>query len=43
MTETVYNFPLTSFKSKKIKEDWSEVDILGRGVEAMIEVNDQLG
>jgi len=43
MTETVYTSPLLSFKSQDIKESWYEVDILGRGVEAMIEVNTKLG
>lgn len=43
MTETVYTSPLQSFKSQDIKESWYEVDILGRGVEAMIEVNLKLG
>jgi len=43
MTEMVYTSPLLSFKSQDIKENWYEVDILGRGVEAMIEVNKKLG
>lgn len=43
MTETVYTSPLLSFKSQDIKESWYEVDILGRGVEAMKEVNTKLG
>lgn len=43
MTETVYKSPLKSFKSQDIKENWYEVDILGKGVEAMNEVNEQLG
>jgi len=43
MTETVYTSPLQSFKSQNIKESWYEVDILSRGVEAMIEVNSKLG
>jgi len=43
MTETVYTSPLLSFKSQDIKESWYEVDILGRGVEAMNEVNTKLG
>lgn len=43
MTETVYMSPLKSFKSQLIKESWYEVDILNRGVEAMIEVNTKLG
>lgn len=43
MTETVYTSPLQSFKSQEIKESWYEVDILGRGVEAMNEVNTKLG
>lgn len=43
MTETVYMFPLQSFNSQNIKESWYEVDILGRGVEAMVEVNKKLG
>lgn len=43
MTETVYMSPLQSFISKDIKESWYEVDILGRGIEAMVEVNSKLG
>lgn len=43
MTETVYTSPLLSFESHDIKDSWYEVDILGRGVEAMIEVNSKLG
>jgi len=43
MTETVYISPLLTFKSQDIKESWYEVDILGRGVEAMNEVNTKLG
>lgn len=43
MTETVYKSPLQSFESRDIKESWYEVDILGRGVEAMKEVNSKLG
>lgn len=43
MTETVYTSPLQSFKSHNIKENWYEVDILGRGIEAMNEVNSKLG
>lgn len=43
MTETVYVLPLESFKSQDTKESWYEVDVLGRGIEAMIEVNTKLG
>lgn len=43
MTETVYVLPLESFKSQHTKESWYEVDVLGRGIEAMIEVNTKLG
>lgn len=43
MTETVYASPLQSFKSQKVKESWYEVDILGKGIEAMKEVNSKLG
>lgn len=43
MTETVYSSPLQSFNSQDIKESWYEVDILGRGTAAMVEVNTKLG
>lgn len=43
MTETIYKSPLQSFESQDIKESWYEVDVLGRGVEAMKEVNSKLG
>jgi len=43
MTETVYTSPLQTFKTQDIKENWYDVDILGRGIEAMIEVNSKLG
>ncbi|XP_025425886.1 phosphoribosylformylglycinamidine synthase isoform X2 [Sipha flava] len=43
MTETVYLSPLKSFKSQDVKESWYEVDIIGKGIEAMKEVNLKLG
>jgi len=43
MTETVYTSPLKSFQSQNNKENWYEVDILSRGIEAMTEVNTKLG
>lgn len=43
MTETVYTSPLQSFQSKEVKESWYEVDVLGRGIAAMVEVNKKLG
>lgn len=43
MTETVYITPLQSFQSKDVKESWYEVDILSRGITAMVEVNKKLG
>lgn len=43
MTETVYTSPLKSFKTQETKANWYEVDVLGRGIEAMAEVNTKLG
>lgn len=43
MTETVYTSPLKSFEIQETKENWYEVDVLSRGIEAMAEVNTKLG
>lgn len=43
MTETVYTSPLKSFKTQETRANWYEVDVLGRGIAAMAEVNTKLG
>lgn len=43
MTEIVYKMPLESFEIQSNKENWYEVDVLKRGIEAMAEVNEKLG
>lgn len=43
MTEQRYLCPLESFETPIPKTDWIEVDILGKGVEALKEIDRQLG
>lgn len=43
MTEQEYKTPLETFELEVLTEAWSEVDVLGRGKEALKEVNDAMG
>lgn len=43
MTEQRYLHPLTSFETEVPTNDWVEVDIMGRGVDALKEIDKQLG
>jgi hypothetical protein len=43
MTECVYRSAITSFALEKAKERWSEVDVLGKGSDALREASTELG
>lgn len=43
MTECVYEEPISSFEIEVKTEPWEEVDILGKGMKALEDINDKYG